>query len=62
MQRLFYVVAVITALLAACNSPVAPTAALAGSWRTAPIPSGAGTGLSLQTSGTVVTGAQVADV
>ena len=56
MQRPSYLVALIIALLTACSSPTAPGGALAGSWRTAPIPSGAGTGLSLQTSGTAVTG------
>lgn len=56
MQGSPYILSVIAALFAACGSPTAPGGALAGSWRTAPIPSGAGTGLSLQATGTYVTG------
>ncbi len=39
--------------VAACTGP---SAGLEGSWRTAPIPSGAGVGMSLTTAGSVVTG------
>ena len=42
--------------LAACASPSGPGSPLAGSWRTAPLPSGGGIDLSLVTAGQAVRG------
>ncbi|HEY3114228.1 MAG TPA: hypothetical protein VGJ62_11125 [Gemmatimonadaceae bacterium] len=42
--------------LSACSLRTAPSAPLAGAWRTAPIPSGSGIDLSLATSGDIVSG------
>ena len=42
--------------LAACTSPTGSSSPLAGSWRTAPLPSGSGIDLSLTTTGQEVAG------
>lgn len=56
-MRLASFLAPVTILVvAACTEAVAPVGGLNGSWRTAPIPSGAGIGMSLTTNGSLVTG------
>ena len=53
-MRLASLLAPLAALaLAACTGPIA---GLDGSWRTTPVPSGAGIGMSLTTAGSIVTG------
>lgn len=42
--------------LSGCDSRTAPSAPLAGAWRTAPIPSGSGIDFSLAISGEIVSG------
>jgi hypothetical protein len=47
----------LTALaVAACSEATEPTSALAGAWRTVPVPSGSGIDLTLGASGAIVTG------
>jgi len=56
MRLIPYVAPVICIGLAACTSPTGSSSPLAGSWRTAALPSGSGIDLSLATDGQLVTG------
>ena len=56
LRSMRYIAPVVLLSLAACSSPTGPSSALAGNWRTVPIPSGSGIDLSLRTSGPVVAG------
>jgi hypothetical protein len=56
MRLVHYLAPVAWLSFAACTSPTGSSSALAGAWRTAPLPSGSGIDLSLTTAGQLVNG------